>query len=189
MQVETTNLDGVLLIKPRVFFDDRGCFFESFQYKRYATHGIIDAQFVQDNFSYSVKGTLRGLHYQLAHPQGKLVTVLQGKVLDVAVDIRVGSATFGQTFSCELSDDNHHQLYIPPGFAHGFCVLSDTACFHYKCTDYYYANDEYGIAWNDPALDIHWPIFDNFLVSEKDQKHLPLKDIPPTDLPYMPNLS
>lgn len=184
MQIETTSLPGVLLIKPRIFHDDRGCFFESFQANRYAEHGITH-KFVQDNISYSKKGTLRGLHYQLLHPQGKLVSVLQGKVFDVAVDIRLGSPTFGKSFGCELSDENHYQLYVPPGFAHGFCVMSDEVCFHYKCTDYYQPKDEQGIAWNDAALNIDWPISDEPVLSAKDKLYLALKDTPIELLPRM----
>lgn len=182
MHVEATSLPGVLLIKPRIFHDDRGRFFESFQAKRYAEHGVRE-NFVQDNISYSKKGTLRGLHYQLQHPQGKLVSVIQGKVFDVAVDIRLGSKTFGQSFGCELSDENHHQLYVPPGFAHGFYVLSDDVCFQYKCTDYYAPNDEYGIAWDDPSLNINWPLQDQPLLSPKDKLYVALRDTPIEHLP------
>lgn len=182
MHVETTSLSGVLLIKPRIFHDDRGRFFESFQANRYAEHGI-KLNFVQDNISYSKKGTLRGLHYQLLHPQGKLVSVTQGKVFDVAVDIRLGSKTFGHSFGCELSDENHHQLYVPPGFAHGFYVLSDDVCFHYKCTDYYQPKDEYGIAWDDGTLGIKWPLLDQPLLSPKDQLYVALRDTPIDHLP------
>lgn len=184
MQVETTSLPGVLLIKPRVFPDGRGCFFESYQAQRYAEQGIT-LDFVQDNISYSKKGTLRGLHYQRLHPQGKLVSVLQGKVFDVAVDIRLGSPTFGQSFACELSDENHHQLYVPPGFAHGFYVLSDDVCFHYKCTDYYQPKDEYGIAWNDDALGIQWPLSTAPLLSSKDERYVTLKNTPIEQLPSL----
>lgn len=184
MHIESTLLPGVMLIKPRVFHDTRGRFFESFQVKRYADNGI-SLPFVQDNISYSKKNTLRGLHYQLQHPQGKLVSVLQGKVFDVAVDIRRGSPTFGYSFGCELSDENHHQLYVPPGFAHGFYVLSEEACFHYKCTDYYNPQDEYGIAWDDAALKIDWPTITEPVLSEKDKRYLPLKDTPIDRLPRM----
>ena len=184
MQIKTTSLPGVLLIKPRIFHDDRGRFFESFQAKRYAEHGVM-LNFVQDNISYSQKGTLRGLHYQLLNPQGKLVSVLQGKVLDVAVDIRFGSPTFGCYFACELSDENHNQLYIPPGFAHGFYVLSEEVCFHYKCTDYYQPQDERGIAWNDPALDIPWPFSEPPVLSPKDKLYVPLQETPIEQLPRM----
>jgi dTDP-4-dehydrorhamnose 3,5-epimerase len=182
MQTEHPLPSGVILIKPRIFHDDRGRFFEAFQAQRYAQQGI-SANFVQDNLSYSKQGTLRGLHYQRLHPQGKLVSVLQGKAFDVAVDIRSGSATFGQWFGCELSDQNHHQLYVPPGFAHGFYVLSQEVCFHYKCTDYYHPQDEYGIAWNDPMLNIAWPLVREPVLSLKDQRYLPLQQIARSDLP------
>jgi dTDP-4-dehydrorhamnose 3,5-epimerase len=182
MHIETTSLPGVMLIKPQLFHDARGRFFESFQENRYAQHGI-QLKFVQDNISYSKKGTLRGLHYQLQHPQGKLVSVLQGKVFDVAVDIRLGSPTFGHSFGCELSYENHHQLYVPPGFAHGFYVLSEDVCFHYKCTDYYHPKDEQGIAWNDPALNIAWPEIAEPVLSEKDKLYVALRDTPIDHLP------
>ena len=137
---------------------------------------------VQDNHSRSSKGVLRGLHYQINNPQGKLVQVTTGSVFDVAVDIRVGSPTFGQWYGCMLSEDNHHQLWIPPKFAHGFCVLSDIADFVYKCTDYYNPNDEGGLLWSDPALDIDWQLEDP-LLSEKDVTALCLADIPQDSLP------
>lgn len=174
MNVIETELPGVVIIEPKVFGDSRGFFFESFQAERYAAHGI--PAFVQDNVSRSQKGVLRGLHYQLEKPQGKLVYVLTGAVLDVAVDIRVGSPTFGRAVWVELNDTNHRQLYIPPGFAHGFCVLSDTADFFYKCTDYYYPAAERSILWNDPALQIPWPIKDPIL-SAKDQVGLLLNEV------------
>lgn len=182
MQIEKTQLDGVILIKPRVFPDDRGKFFELFQEKRYQEAGLI-LPFVQDNVSYSKQDTLRGLHYQLKHPQGKLVSVLKGRVLDIVVDIRLGSSRFGQAIAYELSDENHHQLYIPPGFAHGFYVLSESACFHYKCTDYYYADDQYGIAWNDASFHIPFPKGFNPILSEKDKQLPLLKETPVAHLP------
>ncbi len=168
MQVITTNLPGVLLIKPRVFSDQRGFFLESFQQERYRAAGI-DANFVQDNHSRSSRGTLRGLHFQRTMPQGKLVSVGSGRVFDVAADINPGSPTFGQHFAVELNDSNHWQVWIPPGYAHGFCVLSETADFHYKCTSYYAPDDEAGIIWNDPLLAIDWPIKQP-LLSAKDQQ-------------------
>ncbi|HYQ72089.1 MAG TPA: dTDP-4-dehydrorhamnose 3,5-epimerase, partial [Gammaproteobacteria bacterium] len=139
----------LLLIEPDVYRDARGFFLESFHARRYAELGIAE-RFVQDNHSRSGRAVLRGLHYQLDNPQGKLIRVVSGRVFDVAVDIRKGSPYFGRWFGVELSGENHHQLYIPPGFAHGFCVLSEQADFHYKCTDYYVPGDEYGIAWDDP---------------------------------------
>lgn len=183
MKVTETNLPGVLVIEPRIFPDNRGKFFESYSFEKYKKAGI-DLPFVQDNISYSTRGVLRGLHHQLNFPQGKLVSVLQGSVFDVAVDIRIGSPTFGQWFGCELSDDNCKQLYVSPGYAHGFCVLSETVCFMYKCTDYYHPEDEQGIAWNDPDLAITWlgenTNYSDILsispvLSEKDRKYVGLK--------------
>lgn len=178
MQVEKTTLEGVLIITPDVFADERGFFMETFQEERYQeTLGITD-HFVQDNLNFSKKGVLRGLHYQ-APPmaQGKLVSVLRGRVLDVAVDIRVGSPTYGQHVTVELSGDNHRQLWISRGFAHGFVVLEDDTYFTYKCTNLYSKEHDRGVLWSDPALGIEWgnvmPI-----VSEKDQKHPLLADIP-----------
>lgn len=166
MEVEQTNLPGVLLIKPKVFGDSRGFFLETYSAARYQEAGIKEV-FVQDNHSRSGKGVLRGLHYQLQHPQGKLVSVNRGEVFDVAVDIRVGSPTFGQWYGVNLSEANHYQLYIPPGFAHGFAVISDIVDFTYKCTDYYHPDDEQGILWNDATINIPWPL-DNPVLSNKD---------------------
>jgi dTDP-4-dehydrorhamnose 3,5-epimerase len=167
MQVIETSLSGVLVIESKAFQDDRGFFLESYHEKRYWNTGIR-VKFVQDNHSFSKRGTLRGLHYQLKHPQGKLVRVVNGEVFDVAVDIRLGSPTFGQWFTGVLSAENKKQLYIPPGFAHGFCVLSETADFLYKCTDFYTPGDEYSVRWNDPDLNIPWPIEEPVL-SGKDE--------------------
>ncbi len=174
MKVCKTALSGVLLIKPRIFQDDRGFFFETYHERRYWEAGI-HAKFVQDNHSFSQHGTLRGLHYQLKHPQGKLVRVTSGEVFDVAVDIRTGSPTFGQWYGTTLSAENNHQLYVPPGLAHGFCVLSPTADFLYKCTDFYTPGDEYSILWNDPDIGIDWPI-DAPVLSSKDAAAPCLKD-------------
>ena len=168
MKITTTALPGVLIIEPRAFGDARGFFLESFQTERYAKAGITQP-FVQDNHSRSQRGVLRGLHFQRKRPQGKLVSVSRGSVFDVAVDINPHSATFGQYVATVLSDENHLQLWIPPGYAHGFCVLSDEADFHYKCTELYDPEDEGGLIWNDPDVNIAWP-FDNPLLSEKDQK-------------------
>ena len=148
MKVIKTNLNGPLIIEPDVFGDHRGFFMETHSRRRYAEVGIC-CDFVQDNISYSGKNTLRGLHYQLKQPQAKLVQVLQGEVYDVAVDIRLGSPHFGQWVGDVLSGQNKKQIYIPEGFAHGFCVLSDHALFHYKCGDYYTPDDEYGLLWNN----------------------------------------
>jgi len=177
VKVKQTNLEGVLHIEPKVFDDTRGFFLETYNKERYIAAGFPDVEFVQDNHSRSSKGVLRGLHFQLNHPQGKLVQVATGSVFDVAVDIRVGSPSFGQWYGCVLSEDNHHQLWIPPKFAHGFCVLSDTADFIYKCTDYYRPEDEGGLLWNDPAIAIDWQL-DAPLLSEKDKQYACLKDIP-----------
>lgn len=167
MEVVKTPIEGVLLIKPKVFGDNRGYFVETWQKKRYEEAGI-NFPFVQDNHSKSTKGILRGLHFQKNHPQGKLVMVSLGEVFDVAVDIRKDSPTFGKWFGAILSDKNQHQLWIPPGMAHGFVVLSDVAHFHYKCTDYYRPDDEGSIKWDDPEIGIDWPIDFEPLVSAKD---------------------
>ena len=180
MRMTPTPLKDLSQIEPDVFGDARGKFVEIFRQTRYKALGIM-GPFVQDNFSWSVRGTLRGLHYQVARPQGKLVTVVRGTVYDVAVDIRQGSSTFGQWYGVELSDTNMRQLYIPPGFAHGFCVLSEEAGFLYKCTDVYQPSDERGILWNDPALAIAWPI-STPLLSAKDQAYKCLADMM-TELP------
>jgi dTDP-4-dehydrorhamnose 3,5-epimerase len=171
MQIKEVFLSGVLLIEPRVFSDERGFFYEGFNQGRYEECGIKKT-FVQDNISRSHRNVVRGLHYQLIHPQAKLVSVILGKVFDVAVDIRPESPTFGQWFGQILSDENHLQLYIPEGFAHGFCVLSETADFMYKCTDYYYPEGERGIRFDDADLNIDWPIDKNkAIVSSKDLAH------------------
>ncbi len=170
-----TPIEGVLLIEPKVFSDPRGFFFESYSKKKYANDGI-SLDFVQDNHSKSSKGVLRGLHYQISKPQDKLVRVTQGEVFDVAVDIRKNSPTFGRWVGFLLSGQNMLQLFVPKGFAHGFCVLSETAEFLYKCSDYYYPEDEGGIIWNDPDLKIDWPIIDP-LLSNKDKKYPRFKDI------------
>ena len=166
MKVTETVLPGVLVIEPKVFGDSRGFFQETFRADAYRNLGIPD--FVQDNHSRSVKGVLRGLHSQRLRPQGKLVRVARGAVLDVAVDINPASSTFGRHVAVELSDENHRQFYIPPGYAHGFCVLSDTADFLYKCTEYYQPGDEIGVLWNDPDIGIAWPVTHPQL-SDKDR--------------------
>ena len=171
MRVIETPLPELIIIEPDLYRDHRGVFWEAFHEERYNKAGIR-SPFVQDNFSWSVRDTLRGLHYQLRRPQGKLVTVIKGSVYDVAVDIRRGSPTFGQWFGVELSDQNMRQLYIPPGFAHGFSVLTETAGFFYKCTDVYQPADERGILWNDPDLNITWPTAAP-LLSPKDQAFKP----------------
>lgn len=168
MKVIASDLPGVLVIEPTCFGDARGFFMETWQAQRYHAAGLPE-RFVQDNHSRSRHGILRGLHYQLVQPQGKLVWVTRGAVFDVAVDIRRGSAHFGRWFGCVLDDVNHRQLYIPPGFAHGFCVLSEEADFFYKCTDYYHPASERSIAWNDPGIGIDWPLHEVEL-SAKDQQ-------------------
>lgn len=181
MNIRDTTLPGVLLIEPRVFADARGFFMETWHQARYREYGL-PAHFVQDNLSSSTRGTLRGLHFQHPHAQGKLVYVLQGEVFDVAVDLRVGSPTFGRWVGVVLSGDHKNQLYIPEGFAHGFCVLSETALFLYKCTDVYTPQAEGGVLWSDPDLGIDWPIRTPFL-SEKDKNYPLLREIPPGRLP------
>lgn len=180
MIIETTPLSGLLLIKPDVFGDSRGFFQETWNLRRYTEEGL-DRHFVQDNLSWSRKGILRGLHFQNPRPQGKLVYVLQGEVFDVAVDVRRDSPTFGQWYGATLSSENHHQLFVPEGFAHGFCVTSDMALFAYKCTDFYHPESEHCIQWNDPDLAIAWPIKDPEL-SSKDLKGQPLKAFSPSSL-------
>jgi len=181
MNVIETALPGVLIIEPKVFGDARGFFLETWQQNRYAELGI-PGPFVQDNLSFSTRGVLRGLHYQQPYAQGKLLSVIQGEVFDVAVDIRRGSPTFGQWTGVTLSGDNHRQFWVPAGFAHGFCVLSETAYFTYKCTEIYAPQAEGAVAWNDPDIGIDWPLQEVSL-SAKDQQSLRLKDIPAERLP------
>ena len=181
MQVTPQAIADVLLIEPAVFGDERGFFKETYHAQRYREAGIPQT-FVQDNLSRSRKGILRGLHMQNPHGQGKLVQVLEGEVFDVALDVRKGSPTFGEWVGMTLSASNHRQLYIPPGFAHGFCVTSESALFFYKCTDIYHPECEVGIAYNDPALGIRWPVSDP-LVSAKDATHPPLSGVDPAKLP------
>jgi dTDP-4-dehydrorhamnose 3,5-epimerase len=175
MKVIETQLPGVLIIEPKVFGDHRGFFLESFQVERYRQAGI-DLPFVQDNHSRSQRGVLRGLHFQRIRPQGKLVSVSRGAVYDVAVDIDPKSPTCGQFVGVELNDENHRQLWVPPGYAHGFCVLSEIADYQYKCTDLYFPEDEGGLIWNDPDVNIPWPISDPQL-SAKDMRHPVLSDL------------
>ena len=174
MIIETTPLAGLLLVKPDVFGDERGFFQETWNLRRYTEAGL-DRHFVQDNLSLSRKGILRGLHFQNPAPQGKLVYALQGEVFDVAVDVRADSPTFGQWYGAILSAENHHQLFVPEGFAHGFCVTSETALFAYKCTDFYNPKAEFSLLWNDPDIGIEWPI-KNPELSEKDQNGQPLSE-------------
>jgi dTDP-4-dehydrorhamnose 3,5-epimerase len=176
VKVERTPLPGVLVVEPKVFGDHRGFFFETWNKTRYEEAGIHEV-FVQDNVSYSTHGILRGLHIQNPSPQGKLVGVLKGEVFDVAVDIRRDSPTFGNWFGVTLSAENHKQLYIPPGFAHGFVVTGEDALFQYKCTDFYNPQGEFTLAWDDPDVGIVWPL-ESPTLSAKDQSGLRLKDIP-----------
>ncbi len=169
IEKDVDGIEGLCVIEPEIHLDARGYFTESYNQKDMQEAGL-NVNFVQDNQSGSVKGVLRGLHYQKEHPQGKLVRVIRGRVYDVAVDIRRGSVTYGKWFGIELSEENRKQLYIPEGFAHGFLVLSENAEFCYKCTDFYYPGDEGGIAWNDPTLGIKWPeIEGEYQLSEKDK--------------------
>jgi dTDP-4-dehydrorhamnose 3,5-epimerase len=185
MNVYKTPLDGMLILEPRVFDDDRGFFIETYNEKRYQDAGI-PVSFVQDNLSFSRKDTLRGLHYQHPHDQAKLVHVLKGHVFDVTVDIRYGSPTFGRWFGVHLSDENVRQLFVPAGLAHGFCVVSDTALFSYKCSDFYAPECERGVLWSDPDLGIDWPVEEPIL-SDKDAKYPRLKDVPVDRLPGYKN--
>lgn len=184
MQIIKTKIEGVLIVEPKVFGDARGYFFESFNAREFAEKTGLDITFVQDNESRSKYGVLRGLHFQRPpYTQSKLVRVVKGRVLDVAVDIRKGSPTYGQHVSCELTEDNHRQFFISKGFAHGFCVLSGDAVFQYKCDDFYAPQADGGISILDASLGIDWGIeMDKALLSEKDTKHPCLKDF---DSPFV----
>lgn len=174
MKVIDTGIPGLIVIEPKAFGDARGFFLETYAENRYREAGVA-AHFVQANHSRSRRGVLRGLHYQLVQPQGKLVSVARGAVYDVAVDIRLGSPTFGKSYGVVLDDETHRQMYVPPGFAHGFVVLSEECDFLYQVTDYYHPASEQGIAWDDPDLAIEWPLSD-VLLSDKDRKHPRLAD-------------
>lgn len=185
MNIITTNLPGVIVIEPKVYVDKRGFFLETFREDVLLQAGI-NAHFVQDNHTRSSQGVLRGLHYQMTQTQGKLVRVAAGSVFDVVVDVRSGSPTFGQWCGTELNEDNIKMIYVPPGFAHGFVVLSETADFIYKCTDYYHPESEQGIAWDDPDLNIDWSIAEiaeKISLSDKDKQNVKLKDQPAEKLP------
>jgi dTDP-4-dehydrorhamnose 3,5-epimerase len=182
MNIKETGLPGVILIEPSVFGDARGYFKESWNRRAFEEAGLA-LDFVQDNVSYSRQGILRGLHFQNPNPQGKLVQALQGAVYDVAVDIRRGSPSFGRWFGALLSEENHLQLYVPEGFAHGFCVLSETALFSYKCTDFYNPKAEYSLRFDDPDIGISWPLDIAPILSGKDQAGLRLRDFPAEQLP------
>ncbi len=183
MNIISTSLEGVCIIEPDVFGDHRGFFFETYNQKRYKEKGVHH-HFVQDNLSSSKYGTLRGLHYQVTRPQAKLVQAITGEIFDVAVDIRPESKTFGKWTGVVLSEKNRRQFLIPEGFAHGFCVLSETALFSYKCSDFYTPDDEGGIIWSDPDIGIEWPV-QNPILSEKDGKYPILKTLGPDKL-YLP---
>ncbi len=180
MEIIETKIPDVLLLKPEVYRDDRGFFLETYRESHLAERGI-DVHFVQDNLSKSQKGTVRGLHYQIEQQQDKLLMVMQGTILDVAVDLRKDSPTFGKYSATELSSENKHQMFIPKGFAHGFSVLSDEALVYYKCSDYYLPEGERGLLWNDPQLGIDWKV-DSPTISEKDQHQPTLNEIPNKDL-------
>lgn len=175
MTFTKTEIDGVYIIEPKVFGDNRGYFMETYNENEFKANGL-DYTFVQDNQSKSKKGVLRGLHFQKTHPQAKLVRVLEGEVLDVAMDLRKGSKTYGKWVGVVLSEENKKMFMIPRGFAHGFVVLSDTATFAYKCDEFYHPEDEGGIAWNDPDVAIDWQYEGEPLLSEKDKKHPTLKE-------------
>ncbi len=181
MEILKTSLAGVLIIQQDIFKDKRGFFMETYHRKKYTEEGL-DQSFVQDNLSYSIKGTLRGLHYQYPNMQSKLVQAVKGKIYDVVVDIRQGSPTFGQWTGVHLSDENKRQFFVPEGFAHGFCVLSDTAFVVYKCSDFYAPESEKGLLWSDPDIGIDWPVKEP-LLSPKDIQYPCLKDIPSECLP------
>lgn len=176
MNIIRTEIPEVLILEPTVFGDTRGFFLESYNQRRFEELTGLNVQFVQDNHSRSARGVLRGLHFQVQQPQGKLVRVIAGEVFDVAVDLRRSSPNFGKSVCVTLSADNHRQLWIPPGFAHGFLVTSDTADFVYKTTDYYAPEHERAVLWNDPALAIHWPLQGEPLLSAKDKAGVPLAE-------------
>lgn len=180
MNILRCDLEGLLILEPKVFGDARGFFLETYNQCRYREAGIA-VDFVQDNMSFSRKGTLRGLHFQNPRPQGKLLQVVQGEIFDIAVDLRTGSPTFGRWHGVTLSSENRKQFYVPPGFAHGFAVTSETALVQYKCTDFYSPADEATLLWNDPGVGIQWPIT-NPILSEKDLRGLPLNQLPKAKL-------
>jgi dTDP-4-dehydrorhamnose 3,5-epimerase len=183
MDVKHTGLPGLLLIEPRCFRDDRGFFLESFQTERYRDEGITDT-FVQDNHSRSRESVLRGLHFQVKHPQAQIVTVIHGRIFDVAVDLRPASTGFGRWYGVELSDKGPRQIYMAPGFAHGFCVLSEYADLHYKVSRLYDHGDEGGIIWNDRDIDIRWPI-ESPIVSQRDSAYPSLRQLDRKRLPHV----
>ncbi len=181
MKIITTSIEGILIIEPRTFKDNRGFFMETYNQNRYNASGI-NTTFVQDNLSYSLKNTVRGLHFQIKHPQAKLIQVISGEIFDVAVDLRPGSNTFGKWTGIRLSDKNRRQMFIPENFAHGFCVLSKFALFYYKCSDFYVPDDEGGIIWSDPDIGIEWPV-KNPIISKKDTQYQKLSALTAEQLP------
>ena len=178
MEIIKTDIEGVLIVEPKVWGDDRGYFFESFNARDFAEKTGLDITFVQDNESKSRYGVLRGLHFQLPpYTQSKLVRCVKGRVLDIAVDIRKGSLTYGKWVSCELTEDNHRQFFVPKGMAHGFCVLSEEAVFQYKCDEFYHPEAEGGIAWDDPDIAVQWPLpSEDISLSERDKHHPSIKE-------------
>lgn len=178
MEVKKTDIEGVLIVEPKVWGDDRGYFFESFNARDFAEKTGLNITFVQDNESKSRYGVLRGLHFQSPpYTQSKLVRCVKGRVLDIAVDIRKGSLTYGKWVCCELTEDNHRQFFVPKGMAHGFCVLSEEAVFQYKCDDFYHPEAEGGIAWDDPDIAVQWPIpAEDISLSERDKHHPSFKE-------------
>jgi dTDP-4-dehydrorhamnose 3,5-epimerase len=182
MNVFATEIPGVLIIEPQVFGDDRGYFLETWQRDRYASYGVSD-NLVQDNQAYSRRGVLRGLHIQHPHSQGKLVQVMRGEVFDVAVDLRRGSPWFGKWVGVVLSGENRRQLWVPEGFAHGYCVTGEEALFTYKCSEYYHPETELTVAWNDPTIDVAWPLSGEPALSKKDAAAPPLESVPRDRLP------
>lgn len=179
MKLIKTDIEGIVIVEPKVYGDERGYFFESFNAERFLAETGVEVTFVQDNESLSKRGVLRGLHFQREpYAQAKLVRVVRGRVLDVAVDIRKDSPTFGRYVAVELSGENHRQMFIPKGFAHGYIALEDDTVFQYKCDEYYHPEVEDGIAWNDPQIGIEWPLSDNEItLSDKDRKHSTLKEL------------
>ena len=184
MNIKKTSLEGMLIIQPNQFKDERGFFRETYQKRRYFDLGILD-DFVQDNHSHSKKGVLRGLHFQIKHPQAQLLTVMGGSIFDVCVDLRIKSSTFGNWCGVHLSSEEQVQVYMPPGFAHGFYVLSDTVDLHYKVTRAFDAKDEGGLLWQDPDIGIEWPINGKATISSRDLSYPALKEIPKDRLPHI----
>ena len=176
IKITETGIKNLVIIEPEIFKDNRGCFFELYNKQDFFEAGLF-YNFVQDNVSKSFKGVLRGLHFQKHYPQAKLVTVTEGEVFDVAVDLRENSDTYGKWYGLVLSESNKKQLLIPRGFAHGFLVLSENATFHYKCDDFYHPDDESGLIWNDPDVGIIWPEMDNIIIKDKDKKYPLLNDL------------